>query len=465
MRGGADELQKLMVIARDENNDSLRGNNGKLVERRNNIADFASVETILHEYKIACQVYGCSHRINPGVLTTFRFQLPSLRVSGSFFDADMLALVEILLNHANGALSYIRRLDFSLAAKEGTLLGKKGIRSHGAYALSRVLQISEYIEEVFLPNNKIGPYGASAIFYAARSNKTLRTLLMRGCRMGESGALHFVTSILNAHELPCGLREVDLSANQIGFHGVFAAEKALKKRLELLQVQQTNRTGADAKLVMIEVDLEGNMIFQEVMNCVTHGLGILLAIIATLLLSQRVRGKPPRYVISCAVYSVSLIVLYLSSTLFHSFFALHRTRYIFQVFDMCAIYILIAGSYTPFLSILQPMWSGTLLALIWICSLSGIGVEATLPLWKHKPKFSLAMYLGMGWSCLLCMKDLVASLPTEGLYFLVAGGVAYTAGVPFFVRNNNLDHSIWHCFVLAGSIFHWICVYQYVVNL
>ena len=132
---------------------------------------------------------------------------------------------------------------------------------------------------------------------------------------------------------------------------------------------------------------------------------------------------------------------------------------------MCAIYILIAGSYTPFLLIIQPAYCDTLLSFIWICSLSGIAVEATAPLWKHKPKFSLAMYLGMGWSCLVCMQDLISALPKEAIYCLVAGGVAYTAGVPFFVRNSNLDHSIWNCFVLAGSIFHWLCVYLYVVNL
>lgn len=109
-------------------------------------------------------------------------------------------------------------------------------------------------------------------------------------------------------------------------------------------------------------------------------------------------GKPFHYVVSCAVYSTALVVLYLSSTLFHSFFALQRTRYIFQVFDLCAIYILIAGSYTPFLTIAlhqKSAWSGPLLAFIWICCVSGIGVEAIFPLWKHKPTFSLAMYLGM----------------------------------------------------------------------
>ena len=155
---------------------------------------------------------------------------------------------------------------------------------------------------------------------------------------------------------------------------------------------------------------------------------------------------------------------------------------------MCAIYILIAGSYTPFLMIIQPDHWLKLLAFIWVCSLAGILVEAILPLWKHKPKFSLTMYLGkfvyllysylfptltfhclsctgMGWTCLICLEDLATALSTNAIYCIVAGGVAYTGGVPFFVRNSNLDHSIWHCFVLAGSIFHWLCVYLYVANL
>ena len=274
-----------------------------------------------------------SQRINAGILTTFRFQLPSLRVSGSFFDSDMLALVEVLLKHINGNLSYIKRLDFSLASKEGKQLGKKGVRSHGAFALSKVLQISKHIEEVFLPGNRIGSYGGAAIFSAVCTNPTLRTLLMRGCRIGERGAFAFVSHVLEAppkndddnssRSRPCnccGLREIDLSANRIGFYGVFSIEKALKRRMEL---DETNEP--------IEIDLEANMVFQEVMNTVTHGLGIALALIGTILLSERVRGKSAVHVFSCAVFSISLVVLYLSSTLFHSFFALQRTRYIFQV--------------------------------------------------------------------------------------------------------------------------------------
>ena len=123
---------------------------------------------------------------------------------------------------------------------------------------------------------------------------------------------------------------------------------------------------------------------------------------------------------------------------------------------------------TPFLTIVlhhKPLWSSSLLAFIWICALSGIGVEAFFPLWKFKNTFSLAMYLGMGWSCLVCMHDFVEILPANALYLIVAGGVAYTSGVPFFVRNNNLDHSIWHVFVIAGSFFHWLSVYLYVVEI
>ena len=163
---------------------------------------------------------------------------------------------------------------------------------------------------------------------------------------------------------------------------------------------------------------------------------------------------------------MSLLVLYISSTLYHSFFALKYTRYIFECFDHCAIYILITGSYTPFLRIAlhdKPLGSYYLLIFLYLCCFGGVMVEAFYNTWVHKPKFSLAMYLGMGWSCMICMPDMMAILPKEAINLILLGGLGYTAGVPFFVRNNNLDHSIWHCFVLAGSVMHWLCIYVYVV--
>ena len=204
------------------------------------------------------------------------------------------------------------------------------------------------------------------------------------------------------------------------------------------------------------------------MNSITHGLGILFAIIGAIALSNRTKNQPTHSIVACAMYSTSLLFLYTCSTLFHSFFALRTTRFLFGIFDHCAIYILIAGSYTPYLAISlhhQPLWSVYLLSFIWICCFSGIVVEAFYPSWKYKGKFSLAMYLGMGWACVVCLPDLIAVIPKEAITLLVMGGIGYTTGVPFFVRNGNLDHSIWHIFVLAASVFHWIGVYLYVALL
>ena len=186
------------------------------------------------------------------------------------------------------------------------------------------------------------------------------------------------------------------------------------------------------------------------------------------MLSKRVKDKSLRHVLSCAVYNFSLLLLYTSSTLYHSFFYLKLTRDIFHVFDRCAIYILIAGTYTPMLMITFPdniFWSGYLLSFIWVCGICGICVDASAPTWKHKGKFSLAMYLCMGWASMIVVPDFIRILPEGATNLLVLGGVLYTAGVPFFVRNSNLDHSIWHCFVLAASISHWMVVYQYIVDL
>jgi hemolysin III len=204
------------------------------------------------------------------------------------------------------------------------------------------------------------------------------------------------------------------------------------------------------------------------MSGVTHGLGIVFSIVAGALLSDKVKDKPPMHVFSCMVYSASLIVLYTASTLYHSFFTMKHTKYIFEVIDKCAIYILIAGSYTPFLHIVlrdYPMWSIGLLIFIWTACFCGVSVEAMCPTWKHKGKFSLSMYLSMGWCCLICMSDLLRILPRGAVHLIILGGVGYTSGVPFFVRDNNLDHSIWHLFVLSGSVIHWIGIYTYVADM
>jgi channel protein (hemolysin III family) len=384
---------------------------------------------------------------NVGVLTTFRFALPSLKVSSGFRDVDMLALVEVLLLHGNGPLRYIKRLDFSVPHREAP--SRSGIRSHGALALAKFLQHTQFVSDVRLSRNLIGPFGATAIFIACAYNPVIQSLDVRRCQIRERGALVFAELIPpSAHT---GLRRANLSANGIGQRGLIAIERALierdqksvpSKRGERENVQNnetrrkhvngtndTEKQSADAHANEAErqtqrdsleppsflaVDVEGNLVFQEIVNGATHGFGIPLALIGTYLLMNRARDKGTHYIVSCGVYSFSLLVLYTSSTLYHSFVTLRTTKYLFEVFDKCAIYILIAGSYTPFLQILLhhvPKYSVYLLLFIWSCCVLGVVVEAAHPTWHLKAYFSLAMYIGMGWSAVACLSDVAEILP------------------------------------------------------
>jgi hemolysin III len=441
----------------------------------------AQAELLLAEYLACCQFYGGRHP-NAGVLTTLRFSLPSLRVVGSFQDADMLALAELLLRYCNGPLRYISRLDFGMTSHHRRHAASgpahhhhyrqaMGFRSHGALSLAKVLQQTRHVREVIVSRNRIGTYGASALFVACSQNPSIRSLHLRRCRVGERGALAFCDYCVTSPR--CGLEDVDLSANYIGFRGIVAIEAAMKRRSDPTHVHHRHRSFPPASSLAafagdLAVNLEGNLVLQEVMNGVTHGLGVLLAFLGSYLLAERVRDASSRHRVSCLVYSTSLIVLYMSSTLYHSFFTMLHTRYIFAVIDKCAIYILIAGSYTPFLQVAlrhEPLYSTHLLGFIWVCCALGIYVEAFLPAWKHKGRFSLAMYLGMGWSALVCLPDVARVVPEAAMNLMVLGGVAYTAGVPFFVRDNNLDHAVWHLFVLGGSFFHWLGIYSHVATL
>ena len=218
----------------------IRNRNGRRT------TELSNMEQLFQSYYSACTLYNC--KPNPGVLAALRYSLPALRVSGSFHDADMLALSEVLLANSNSLLKHVERLDFSRASVEGKLNGVKGFKSHGAFALSRVLLNSNYISEVFLQRHKIGPYGAAAIFAACQENPVVKVLILRRCLVGERGAYAFAQCVASDR---CCLLEVDLSNCCIGYLGSKVICGALIER---------ERRGLDP----IDVDLEGNLIFQEV---------------------------------------------------------------------------------------------------------------------------------------------------------------------------------------------------------
>lgn len=269
------------------------------------------------------------------------------------------------------------------------------------------------------------------------------------------------------------------------------------------------------------------MPISQVMNASSHGLGVVATIVGIVFMSIQTafenddfKTRPPSeqvyngvnvhrsvYTLSVMVYLISLFCLYLTSTLYHSMFALGEVVVkVLTVLDHCAIYLLIAGTYTPFLCILFPdkqLYSSGLLSLLWAMAGLGIAVAlgyqgplkvcSCLPLcllctefltaggslsvcgdheWHPRIQVGLHIvsYVCMGWACVVCAGEIYTRMSPEpmGLFYLVGGGILYTAGVPFNVRDKQIcglpDHTIWHLFVMGGSVMHYICIYGYLLN-
>jgi hemolysin III len=202
---------------------------------------------------------------------------------------------------------------------------------------------------------------------------------------------------------------------------------------------------------------------EEVANCVTHGVGLALSLagLVALVLLAWMHGDA-WHVLSSAVYGASLVTLYLASTLYHGARTV-RAKHRLQVLDHCCIYLLIAGTYTPFtLVTLRGGWGWTLFGLVWTLALAGILFRVVFGT-RYRP-VAVASYVLLGWLCVIAVKPILALVPTGAILWLVAGGLTYTTGVFFFASKRiPHNHAIWHLFVLGGSICHYMAVLLYVL--
>ncbi len=201
----------------------------------------------------------------------------------------------------------------------------------------------------------------------------------------------------------------------------------------------------------------------ELFNSITHLVGTVMAIIGTavLITAAAMTGAGPRRITALAVYGAMMVVLYLSSTLYHSLKG--RAKQVFHVFDHCAIYLLIAGTYTPFtLVTLGGAWGWTLFGIIW--ALAAAGVAKDVFLHGRYRAISVVLYVIMGWLVVAAFGPLRQALPIAGIWWLVAGGVVYTAGVLFFALSKHVAHmhGLWHLCVIGGSVCHYVAVFRYV---
>ncbi|ACY50214.1 MULTISPECIES: PAQR family membrane homeostasis protein TrhA [Vibrio] len=202
---------------------------------------------------------------------------------------------------------------------------------------------------------------------------------------------------------------------------------------------------------------------EELANTITHGIGMIFGIVGLILLLIKAidQQADTLTLASMAVYGASIIVLFLASTLYHAIPHPNAKRWL-KTFDHCAIYLLIAGSYTPFLlvSLRTPLAFG-LMIVIWTIALLGIIMKVAF-VYRFK-KLSLMTYLVMGWLSLIVIYQLAINLDIGGLTLLAAGGIVYSLGVIFYVAKRiPFNHAIWHGFVLAGCVCHFFAIYYFV---
>lgn len=202
---------------------------------------------------------------------------------------------------------------------------------------------------------------------------------------------------------------------------------------------------------------------EELANSITHGIGAALAIggLGVLTAFAAVYGNA-WHIVSCSVYGATLVLLYLASTLYHSLQS-PRTKAVLRVIDHSAIFVLIAGTYTPFTLVnLRGPWGWSMFGVIWGLALAGIACRVTVL--RRYSWSSAVVALVMGWVIVVAARPLLASIAPGGLVLLLLGGLAYTGGVGFYAwRRLPYHHAIWHGFVLAGSVLHFLAILLYVV--
>lgn len=231
---------------------------------------------------------------------------------------------------------------------------------------------------------------------------------------------------------------------------------------ELLSFSEVPWT-SEVNGVMSEITTARYSLGEEIAHSVVHGLGIILSIVGlAVLVGYASMNGDSWHIVSSGIYGATLIVLYSASTLYHA--VTHaRVKQVLQRIDHAAIYLLIAGTYTPFALVsLRGPWGWTLFGVVWGVAMLGVVIESFHL--KRLRRLSLGLYLGLGWVVVVAIKPMIDQVAPGGLWLLLIGGLFYSFGVIFYVwKKLTWHHVIWHLFVLAGSIFHFFAILLYVI--
>ncbi|MXS79656.1 hemolysin III family protein [Nitrosomonas sp. GH22] len=214
--------------------------------------------------------------------------------------------------------------------------------------------------------------------------------------------------------------------------------------------------------ILLAVPEREQSLGEEIANSISHGIGLVAALIATpFLIMRAVQYADTGFIIGASFFAATMILLYLASTLYHAL-PQGKAKRVFKIIEHSAIYLLIAGTYTPFtLGVLRGPWGWTLFGIVW--GLAAIGVTLKAFDKMHNPIITTSLYLLMGWLILIAIYPLYTRIPVSGLLWLIAGGVTYTIGVFFFATDSRFryGHFIWHLFVMVGTVCHYFAVLWY----
>lgn len=200
---------------------------------------------------------------------------------------------------------------------------------------------------------------------------------------------------------------------------------------------------------------------EEIANSVSHGIALLAAVAAApVLVLSAVQHDGAARIVGASVFAATMVLLYLTSTLYHAM-PRNRAKRVFRVLDRAAIFLMIAGTYTPFtLGVLRGRWGWTLFGLVWGLAFAGVALTAAGGV--RYPKLSTCLYLAMGWLIVVAVKPLWLRMPSWGLFWLLAGGIAYSVGVVFYAAKRvRYSHFVWHLFVITGTACHFIAVLRF----
>ena len=213
---------------------------------------------------------------------------------------------------------------------------------------------------------------------------------------------------------------------------------------------------------LLAIPKRGQSQGEEISNSISHGIGLVAALVGTpFLIMHAVRIGDAGFIVGASLFSVSMILLYLASALYHAL-PRGKAKRCFRIIEHSAIFILIAGTYTPLtLGILRGAFGWALFGIVWGLAIAGVALKAFYK--TAHPIISTGLYLLMGWLLVIAIKPLFARMPTAGLFLLIAGGLSYTAGVAFFATDSRLKygHLIWHLFVITGTTCHYFVVLWY----